>query len=553
MHESILNFLCKENTDLKPIIKRTFENFQKGQVVTKVTEPSELEVIKRSNQVVDVTLEKWKRKPFVLDGSLLYWEKYYKQEEQIAKWIVRRIELDKENGAIDLSETIREKKDQYSDVDWQEIAALNSLHRSFSIITGGPGTGKTTTITKFLGKYLKTNTSALKIYAVAPTAKAARRMKESLTASAEKEKLDKNFIDRINEISPSTIHKLLRRMPGKANKFYHHSTQPISADLIIIDEASMIDISLMHSLLTAINNHDTKTKVIMLGDANQLKSVGAGTVFGDLCQTLKKITAETPVAAVVELLKSYRTEDAPDIFELGQQILCYKESDQEITWKSFNQNEVHFEQCKSPKEHPTTLKEKVIVNGFKRLHKASDDETALIEMNRVKVLCATNKGYLGVSGINEWIESELRCNTKKEKFYHNQPILITENNYNLKIYNGDTGVIRKRNKDEQDSPLDFCLFDTENKNEIKRIPVSQLTSYKTNYAMTIHKSQGSEYKNVVLVLPHSMESEILSKELIYTGVTRAKKSIVIYGKEEVFKAGIVREVSRASGMSNRLK
>ena len=555
MQNSILDFISVNSQEIKPIIEKSFHNFFKGQVVTELS-TDEIELLKKSTQVAEAPLSIKNRKPFILDGNLFYWEKYYQQEKQIADWIVSRIEQDKNNPNNELIKQVKDLLNK-NEIDWQEIASINSLNRSFSIITGGPGTGKTTTVTKFLSKYLLQNTNNNTIYAVAPTAKAARRMKESMVKTAEEWNLNTEHKQIIKEINPSTIHKLLQTIPGKENKFLYNQFNPILADLIIIDEASMIDLSLMHSLLMAIDG--SKTKVIMLGDPNQLKSVAAGSIFGDLCKVLPSITKENPFDVAVELKKCHRMivtnndgkKEENNIYNLSQFILHYNPNMDIHEWTNHQTDQVTFEDLTDFNTFPDNFEKKVIQQGYKLLNESKEVEEALKYLNKTKVLCATNKGKLGVSGINEWVEQKLNVSDKKTKFYHNQPILITENDYNLGVFNGDTGVVRYQEEGNDKSSLIFYIYDKEN--NIREIPAIQLKSYKTNYAMTIHKSQGSEYDSVILVLPSSAESKILSKELIYTGVTRAKNALFIYAKKEVFKTGIENEVMRASGMAKQIK
>jgi len=382
--------------------------------------------------------------------------------------------------------------------EYQKII-LNRLKELFDnkklhIITGGPGTGKTTNLANILRDRLSE-----KILLAAPTGKAALRMKESLC----NQKID---------LDSKTIHRLLGYKHLSVS-FKHTQEEPLDANIIAIDECSMVDLPMMAKLLSAV---PATCDLYLLGDKNQLASVEVGSVFADICEKYKEYQNDETVYK--ELKKNYRAKEAPGIVALSKDIL-------EETVKDFNYENIHHSESYE------------FFSWYEKLFNAENYEDALEFLKTFQILCATKVGKNGTRNINYKL-----CEQVKKKQAKFTPIIITENNYQLNLFNGDVGV-----KDGE-----FAYFPNE-----KIFPVLTLPEHEAAFAITVHKSQGSEYDNVAVVYPDKkierMENEeenkiFLTKELLYTAITRAKKECFLFGSKEVLIDSCKEKISRASGI-----
>jgi len=380
-------------------------------------------------------------------------------------------------------------------------ALLNN--KKIHIITGGPGTGKTTSLAKILGERLNE-----KILLAAPTGKAALRMRESLSAQS-------------ITLEAKTLHRLLGYIHQSVN-FKHTKEYPLEADIIAVDECSMIDLPMMSKLLDAIPDN---CDLYLLGDRNQLSSIEAGSVFADICRKFEKEFKDDE-NVYNERKFNFRAQSAPGINDLSKQIL--ENSEKNPVTGFDNENVRYFESNRLECE---------LFGRYRGLFNAENHEDALKFLKTFQILCATKVGPNGTGRIND----RLRAYAKKEnsKF---TPIIITENNYQLNLFNGDVGV-----KDGEQA-----YFYTGN-DEIKPFSVLTLPENEPAFAITIHKSQGSEYDSVAVVYPdHEMESDdrqaFLTKELLYTAITRAKKECLIFGGKDILINSCKREIFRASGI-----
>ena len=373
------------------------------------------------------------------------------------------------------------------------------------IITGGPGTGKTTSLAKILEKRLDE-----KILLAAPTGKAALRMRESLAAQ--------NITS-----EAKTIHRLLGYIHQSVN-FRRTKEYPLDADVIAVDECSMIDLPMMSKLLDAVPNG---CDLYLLGDRNQLASVEAGSVFADICRKFEREFHHND-NIYTELKFNYRAQSAPGINTLSKQIL---ENSQDYPVTDLNNENVrHFE---------SNMLESQLFGKYQDLFSAKNHENALKFLKTFQILCATKTGPNGTKRIND----KLHAQARKENAAFT-PIIITENNYQLNLFNGDVGV--------KDSERAYFLSGN---NEIKTFPALTLPENEPAFAITIHKSQGSEYDSVAVVYPdHEMEmesenrGEFLTKELLYTAITRAKKECFVFGGRDTIINSCKREIFRASGI-----
>ncbi|WP_375753016.1 exodeoxyribonuclease V subunit alpha [Vibrio sp. HN007] len=464
-------------------------------------------------------------------------------------------------------------------INWQKVAAAVALTRRFSAISGGPGTGKTTTVAKLLAALSEQSIragSSLNIKLVAPTGKAAARLTESLGKAIGGLPVSNQVKSLIPE-EGSTIHRLLGAVPGRA-EFRHSSDNPLHLDLLIVDEASMVDLPMMHKLLDALPSH---ARLVLLGDKDQLASVEAGAVLGDICsftnygysrsqgKLLSNLTghqhfsiSEQGVSSLADSLcmlrKSYRFDARSGIGQLARITNEGKISElsdvftrfNDITLYSLGENDYkHMIDNAAKNYHP-------YLNKIRQAELSEDEEEklalikdSLSNFGHSRLLCAIREGDYGISGLNQRVERELIRKRLivpgDELWYSGRPVMITRNDYSQGLYNGDIGICCVDN--ELKLKVYFELPD----GSIKAILPSRVPEHETAYAMTIHKSQGSEFDTPIMVIP-PQHSPVLTKELIYTGITRAKTSLTIYADPVILAKGLRSKTVRNSGLLERL-
>ena len=537
-----------------------------------------------------------KKKPFVINNNKLYLNRYFEYETAIIDNLRELIKIEPEakqkridflNANKDfiskLAINIDTSNYQEDEIpDWQLIGALQAYVNNFTIITGGPGTGKTTTVAKIIAILLQENPQ-INIALAAPTGKAAVRMKESLLNNKDTENWGiKGLVD---SLKPSTIHRLLGSIKDSPD-FKKNKENPLTFDVVIVDESSMIGTPLFSKLLNAIDQK--KTKLILLGDANQLASVDVGSLFGDICLTQKQVlnnfTDESKVLFNSFLnpkhqiplhsfcLKSIENLLQEHVIELKKTFRYDTTSTMGVFTKAMIQGNVEkVKETLSIKDDSLLFDSEFnpslfnsIVLEYANYINETDTYKALQAINDVRVICAIKQSKEGVYNTNERIEKVLKnhfdslaaaSNLKNtifnpsNDFYHNQPIIITKNYPDFGLFNGDIGIVRKSVEDDN---LKAYFVDGDNQGKLKAISPGFIAESETVFAMTIHKSQGSEFKQVLVVLPKKAKIELLTRELIYTAVTRAKEKATIQGTEDVLLAATQRKVQRASGITERI-
>ncbi|GLR76984.1 exodeoxyribonuclease V subunit alpha [Aliivibrio sifiae] len=452
-------------------------------------------------------------------------------------------------------------------VNWQKVAAAVALTRRFSVISGGPGTGKTTTVTKLLASLVtqaQQDNKSIAIKLVAPTGKAAARLTESIGQAVQSIGLAPEVKEAI-PTDASTLHRLLGYIPNQVD-FRHNKSNPLHLDVLVVDEASMVDLPMMARLLDAVPEH---ARVILLGDKDQLASVEAGAVLGDICQFTKmgysqnqaqQLSQLTGYALPVQshnnavadslcmLQKSYRFDARSGIGQLAKAINEGSKFKVEAVWaKGFS--DIRFHDLSNDSYNAMIT---MMVNGYRsylgHIHAGDKPEVALKAFSYIQLLCAMREGDFGVVGLNQRIEKGLRKSDLiphgDEVWYSGRPVMVTQNDYGVGLYNGDIGIAMP-------DPVDQRLrvyFDMPD-GSIRGVLPSQLPEHETVYAMTIHKSQGSEFEHTVLALPAEF-SPILTRELIYTGVTRAKKKLDLFATEKVVARGVMIKTQRNSGLAS---
>ncbi|HET8828471.1 MAG TPA: exodeoxyribonuclease V subunit alpha [Pelobium sp.] len=513
-----------------------------------------------------VTKDASNKQPFVLHQNRLYLQRYFNYESAILNRIEEFVAVEKSMESIRVQQLTKNHefiKQLFNStagiINWQLAAAVNSCINNFSIITGGPGTGKTTTVAKILGILFHLNGN-LKVGLAAPTGKASARMAESLK-SAELD-VSAHIKNKFQEIQPSTLHRLLGYIPDSPY-FKHHADNPLNYDVIIVDESSMIDAALFSKLLDAIGK---ETRLILLGDKNQLASVEAGSLFGDLCMAPEQLNVFSPERQT--FINSFINEAASQLIAppvtsqhpLFQHIVELRYSHRFNSEKGIGKfssavisndvpkinqfiNEQTDEQVFIDVDFNPSVFEKFVA-GYEEYIKEPDISLALAKLNQLRVLCAIREGEQGLYLTNKKIEQYLvKKNLIKldKEFYENRPIIMNKNNYPLALFNGDIGIIRT-----DKNGVARAYF--ENNDGV--LP-GLLSGVETVFAMTIHKSQGSEFEQVLMVMPQSEGINILTRELLYTGITRAKSKVVLQANANTILEASKAQVKRASGINSR--
>jgi exodeoxyribonuclease V alpha subunit len=510
-------------------------------------------------------------KPLVLDDAgRLYLYRYWDYEQRVAANLLGR--------AVD-AEDVDDKllraglKRYFSDPldSEQKLAAATAVLRRFCVISGGPGTGKTTTVVKILAllaEQAQAQGRRLSIGVAAPTGKAAARVQDAIRAALDR--LDLGLF--VQEMMPGeafTLHRLLGARPDSV--YYRHDRDnPLPHDVLVVDEASMADLALAAKLLDAL---PLRARLILLGDKDQLASVEAGAVLGDICAGgdysapfAKRLAAVTAVAvsksprargsacalsdSVALLERSYRFGPESGIGararhvnagEGGQALaLLASGTHPDVGWRTIGAADLRAGLADT------------VVEGLRAYFEAVREGLPIPEIftrfNAFRVLCAHRRGLFGAIGVNRMVEDALDEHgliTARNTWYAGRPVMVTRNDYNLRLFNGDVGIALP-DSDEPGRVKVYFAGET-----VRSFAPSRLPDHETVYAMTIHKAQGSEFGRVLIVLPPEM-SPIMSRELVYTGITRAMSRVEIWGNEAAFTEAVGRRLTRASALQERL-
>lgn len=546
--------------------------------------------------------------PLIYANNRLYFSRYYHYEGIVCDFINQNEDQAYDANILDkLKHALSHLyKDEQDTVNWQKLGVILALKRRFSIISGGPGTGKTTTVLKLLLLLCALDQQRHQIILCAPTGKAAARMSESILGQLSKDSFLQQAKALADEFAISDYKKLILTIPTQAHtihsilKVVPHKVEPvfnehnkIKADIIVVDEVSMVDLALFSKFIKAI---DKNTIVIMLGDKDQLCSVEAGSVLGDLCANLNPrennikpdtldFLANLSDCRVDDILtgqlndnvlvlqKSYRFNEKSGIGKLANLVnyQYQKPSNLDEFIQICKQNDDLSLQLIEANSEYQILKAKVQELAFSFVEKTDvpsfyeyldylykndftlDEQMAakaFLLLDSFRVLCSNRSGILGCSSLNKLIESNIKQRYKFDNkyFFPGKVILINQNDPGVNLHNGDVGFCAY---DKEDGVLKVFFIGPEQNQIIKINPIF-LKSYESGFAMTVHKSQGSEYLHVFFALSTSLNS-VLSKELVYTAITRAKQKFSMIADKVVLKGAISQPVLRQSGLAIRLQ
>jgi exodeoxyribonuclease V alpha subunit len=467
----------------------------------------------RDSPLVAVGEEAGEPRPLRLVGSSLYLDRYWREERQVAADL--RALMGDEPTTVDASRLFEPGR--------QREAAETALRRRFAVIAGGPGTGKTTTVARTLALLLEQGDPLVAL--AAPTGKAAARLTEAVHDEAARLDVDPAVRARLTSLEATTLHRLLGSRPDTRSRFRHDRGNRLPHDLVIVDEASMVPLSRMARLVEAVRGD---ARLILVGDPDQLASIEAGAVLGDIVGAGHD--------GVVELDFVYRFGE-----RIGSVADAIRRGDGDGTIAAL----ARVTWIADPDDAVVPLRDLAVAAGrsVRDAAQAGDGPRAIQALGAFRLLCAHRRGPYGVSSWTARIESWL--GNEPGEWYAGRPLLVTENDYGLRLYNGDTGVVIATGEDQVGAVF-------ERGRRLVRFSPTRLAAVDTVYAMTVHKSQGSQFDTAAVLLPEP-SSPILTRELLYTAVTRAREKLVLVGSEEAIRAAVARPVARASGLRSRLR
>jgi exodeoxyribonuclease V alpha subunit len=502
--------------------------------------------------------------PLILDHSdRLYLQRYWKYEDELGRNLQARLgdksPRDFDPGA--LAQGIAELFPDPSDL--QKVAAFVAATSRLCVISGAPGTGKTRTIVLICALLIRLAAKRELTFALAaPTGKAAARLKETIAQTGLSLRLPG---DLKLPADASTIQRLLGAR-GDSPQFRHNAKIPLTANVVIVDEASMIDLALLAKLFDAIR---PDARIILVGDKDQLASVEAGSAFRDICtpgfelgvsvslaEAFAKSTGEkldgtstdqAPIhSVVVELRRNYRFTPGAGIGELSSAVnrgdtvgaIAVLKSAGSIRWRP----------TPSLKNFERELRERVFPR-FEKLLKLSDPAVALKQLAEFAVLCALRRGPFGAETVNALLEGMLRETGLIEvagRYHAGEPIIIVRNDYNVGLFNGDLGIVLP-----DAITGELRVFFRGEEDEVLNFAPGRLPAHEPAFALTVHKSQGSEFRDALVILPER-HAPVLTRELLYTGITRVRETVEVWASEEILRQTIERKIARSSGLRDRL-
>ncbi|HET8937498.1 MAG TPA: exodeoxyribonuclease V subunit alpha [Polyangiales bacterium] len=490
--------------------------------------------------------------PLILDrAGRLFFRRHFASEQTLADMLRTRAARTLPADEARVKARLAHHFNSTDPSDLQRRAAELATRRALCVISGGPGTGKTSTVVRILAAVLEealaSGAVAPRIALTAPTGKAAVRLQAAVLKEKQRLDCEPSVLAAIPETA-STIHRLLAQAAQRDRSEVSVQPELLPVDLLLVDEASMVNLELMSQLLAALPEH---ARVILLGDRDQLASVEAGAVLGDICAVTQSPVKSELAQCIVQLTRSYRYGADSGIGQLARAVQAGDAARALEVLDDPQYPDVSLREVKGPILEPTAELASAVLAGYRPYLAAlasNEPAEALRLFDGFRVLCAHRQGERGVVALNREIARLLAREdlvAVSEGQFIGRPIMITENDYRTQLWNGDVGVIAA----ERGTRIAYFLSV---EGEPRRMGLGRLPPHESGFALSVHKSQGSEVDVVSLVLP-AEPSRILSRELVYTALTRAKKSLAIYGSRDVLKAAIEQAVSRNTGLQDLLR
>jgi exodeoxyribonuclease V alpha subunit len=491
----------------------------------------------RRSPLVAVGEDGGAERPLRLVGGALYLDRYWREERGVADDLIA---LGRRPPADVREDVLADGLARLFGADGdsgQRRAAETAVRRRFAVVAGGPGTGKTTTVARIVALLLEQAAGGAEplVALAAPTGKAAARLVEAVHAEARSLDVAEDVRERLLALDASTLHRLLGWRPGTHSRFRHDRGNRLPHDVVIVDETSMVSLSLMARLVEAVR---ADARLILVGDPGQLTSIEAGAVLGDIVGP----GAGEPGIVVLDRVHRYgggiaRVADAIRRGD-GDAVIDALGA---VTWIPVDVADPEAETALAPVREGVVATARAVLDAAG----AGAGERAIHALGAFRVLCAHRRGPHGVSAWTARIEGWLgpQLDGAGGEWYVGRPLLVTENDYGLQLYNGDTGVVIDGAGELR------AVF--ERHGRLLELSPTRLAAVDTVYAMTVHKSQGSQFGTAAVLLPDPA-SPILTRELLYTAVTRAREHLILAGTEEAIRAAVARPVARASGLRQRL-
>jgi exodeoxyribonuclease V alpha subunit len=516
-------------------------------------------------------------RPLRLVGTWLYLDRYWREERQVAADLLALSDQQAPGVRTEILSSGLATLFAGQTDSRQCLAAASAVLRRLCVVAGGPGTGKTTTVARIVAllaaQAAATGSAPPLVALAAPTGKAAARLEEAVHEQARGLAVNDSIRAQLLALQASTLHRLLGWRPGSHSRFRHHRGQRLPHDVVIVDETSMVSLSLMARLIEAVR---PDARLILVGDPGQLASIEAGAVLGDIVgpatgglvigraarmllaeATGHDVAAQRPShaatigdgivvldrvhrfgAGIAHLAEAIRRGDADTVLEV------LADAPDGVTWIPVDIAEPSAQEALAPVRDRATAAARTVTEAAR----AGDAKEAIEALGSFRLLCAHRRGPEGVATwtarIEGWLAAELDDFVADRRWYAGRPVLVTENDYELRLYNGDTGVVVQTGADR-------VMAAFERRGEILEFSPSRLGAVDTVHAMTIHKSQGSQFQTAAVLLP-APTSRILTRELLYTAATRARELLILAGSEETIRAAVARPVARASGLRWRL-
>ncbi|MDX6688393.1 MAG: exodeoxyribonuclease alpha subunit [Baekduia sp.] len=497
--------------------------------------------------------------PLRLDGARLYLDRYWREEREVAGALraLAAATLDD----VDEGELAAGAQRLYPDPrDARAREAVQAaVSRRLTVITGGPGTGKTTAVARvvaLLDEQARAQGPGVPLPLIAlaaPTGKAAARLGEAVHVEAAGLDVDPEIRAALLAASPHTLHRLLGSQPAIRGRFRHNHLNRLPHDVVIVDETSMVSLTLMARLLEALGD---AARLILVGDPDQLSSIEAGAVLGDIAGAGMtdgdRGGAAGVAGSVIVLDRVHRfgggiaaVADAVRRGDAEGTVAALRASPGDVTWIAENGDAIRADAALAPVRDAATAAGRAVIGAARD----GDAAAALAALGEFRMLCAHRRGPHGVSTwmptVERWLAAEIAAAAGRVRDYPGRPLLITANDYDLNLFNGDTGVVVAAGEGR-------VLAAFEQRGGVATVRPNRLGAVETVYAMTVHKSQGSQFATAAVILPPP-SSRILTRELLYTAVTRARRHLIVVGTEEAVRAAVARPAARASGLGERLR
>lgn len=519
-------------------------------------------------------------RPLRLVGTRLYLDRYWREERRVAADLRARSSepaegVDTEVLAGGLGRLF--PAEAGAPADLQRLAAAAAVIRRLAVVAGGPGTGKTTTVAGILAlldeQAAAAGVAPPRVALAAPTGKAAARMEEAVHEEAGRLDVDAGVRERLLATGASTLHRLLGWRPDSRSRFRHDRGNQLPHDVVVVDETSMVSLSLMAKLVEAVR---AGARLILVGDPEQLASVEAGAVLGDIvgpAATSLRMRAATRALLAPVTGQEVPAEDPPETTAVGDGIVVLRHvhrfggaiaelaravqrgdedaaldvlraGSEDVQWIPVDVADSGVDDALAPMRDD-------LVDAGRRLYacaQTGDGRGALTALGAMRVLCAHRRGPHGVTTwmarVEGWLAAAIEGYATGGRWYVGRPVLVTANDYGLRLYNGDTGVIVDKGQGRV-----TAVF--ERRGEVFELSPARLSAVDTVHAMTVHKGQGSQFAGVAVLLPDAA-SPVLTRELLYTAVTRAQRRLRIVGTEDSLRTAVTRPIARASGLRDLL-